>query len=445
MAVLYQILESLKFALGALRENLLRTTLSLLGVTVGIVTIVSVLSAVDYIEKGVKENLNFLGSNVIYVETWPWDFVQNPDYPWWKYWQRPRANYQEYMFLKKNVKNSDVVAISRAKGGVTLTHDGSSMGNAGIQGVSEGFNMISDLQIEKGRYFTRMELEQGRNAIILGHEVAQTLFFNEEPIGKTVKRKGLKFVVVGIMEQQGNSSFQMGGATPDLNCLIPYKSFNKFYTKSRRGPEPRIAIKGMESDPGLLELEAELSGLMRQVRGLKPKEDNNFALNRPEMFTTALDSIFAILSSSGFFIGLGAMLVGGFGIANIMFVSVKERTNLIGIQKSLGAQNYFILTQFLFEATFLSVLGGVVGLAFIQMMLSPELMKMVFSALLGSFLHPDYIMVMVEKIQILEVLRLSFSNIATGISISAGLGLLAGFIPAFIASRLDPVIAIRSK
>ena len=227
----------------------------------------------------------------------------------------------------------------------------------------------------------------------------------------------MRFVVVGVLKEQGENF--IGMPTGDDNCFIPYKSFRKMYATRRMwGVESVVAVKGRDDDQQLKRLEGELTGLMRTKRGLRPLEESDFALNRSELVGDQLSILFEQLSFIGFLIGLFAILVGGFGIANIMFVSVKERTNIIGIQKSLGAKNYFILWQFLFEAIFLSVIGGLAGLILVYFTTFISI---------GSF-------------QIVMTLK----NVLLGLFISAVVGTVSGVIPAAIAARLDPVIAIRS-
>lgn len=219
------------------------------------------------------------------------------------------------------------------------------------------------------------------------------------------------------MEKQGEN--MLGAPTNDKNAIVPYGAFNKLFSIGRGGVEPTIAVKGLDTDPGLQELEYEIKGVMRNIRGLKPREEDNFALNRPEMVAEAISSLFKVIGIAGWVIGGFSILVGGFGIANIMFVSVKERTNIIGIQKSLGAKNYFILFQFLFESVFLSLIGGGIG---------------IFIVFLITIIPQDALK-----------LLLSFANISLGLGVSVVIGVLSGIIPAVLASNLDPVIAIRSK
>jgi putative ABC transport system permease protein len=420
MHTLFQIFESFRFAAKALRSNLLRTILSLLGVTVGIFSIVGVLTFVDSLEKNIKDSLNFLGSGVIYFQKWPFVPEGGEEYKWWEYWRRPNPSYAEYKFLQANLKNSSSIAIFADRGNMVIKHDNNSIGQVQLIGGSEGYDQLFEINVEFGRYLTLDEIEAGRNVAVLGFEVAKALFPNEDPIGKDVKVKNLKYRVVGVVKREGQSF--LGRTTNDFNVIVPYQSFRKLYqtgTGRWYELESAIGIKGKAEDVGLVELESELRGFLRVKRGLKPVEKDSFALNRPEAIMNMLNGIFDILTIAGWIIGGFSILVGGFGIANIMFVSVKERTSIIGLQKSLGAKNYFILFQFLFEAIFLSLIGGLGGLILVYLI---TLIPM------GS----------------LEVL-LTAGNIVLGLGVSTVIGLVAGIVPAALAARLDPVIAIRAN
>ncbi len=415
MIYFHLLLESFRFALSALRANLLRTILSLLGVTVGIFSIITVFTLVDSLEKNIKDSLNFLGEDVIRIEKFPWIFGES--YPWWKYVNRPKAEYSEYQFLKNNSKEASAITIFAERFGVTVKHESNSLSGAIVSGIAYQHKDVFEIPVETGRYFGLQEIEKGANVTIIGAEVAKTLFPVSNPIGQEVKLRGLKFRVIGVMEKQGASITNAPSA--DDFCYVPYNTFFKMYSgQGNFGVESIIALKGYPDDEGLKNLEGEVTGLLRQKRGLRPREDTNFAINRPEAFSNFLDSIFGVITIAGWVIGSFSILVGGFGIANIMFVSVKERTNIIGIQKSLGAKNFFILFQFLFEAVFLSVLGGLFGLFLVYLLSFVSL---------GS----------------LE-LKLSLGNVILGVGVSVIIGTLSGIVPAGMASKLDPVIAIRA-
>jgi putative ABC transport system permease protein len=407
--------ESFLFALSALKANLLRTILSLLGVTIGIFAIIAVFTVVDSLEKSIKDSLAFLGDKVIYVEKWPFDF--KPGDPWWDYLKRPYVNQHEFQSLGKSLQNASAVSIFAVTGGRVFKYGNSSVDEKSLLGISFQHSEVSDTRLERGRYFTEFEVETGKNVVLIGAEVKEGLFGSGPALGKEIKIKGRKFVVLGILEKQGENL--LDAPSNDDNAYIPFKAFSKlFYMGQKRGIQPRIAIKGYDDDLGLIELESEVRGKMRTLRGLKPKEKDNFALNRPEMLASMVTSIFDVVGLGGWIIGSFSILVGGFGIANIMFVSVKERTSLIGIQKSLGAKNFFILFEFLFEAMFLSLIGGIAGLLLVY------LITFLPTGALG--------------------LSLSFKNILLGLSVSGAVGILSGIVPAALAARLDPVIAIRS-
>lgn len=421
MLALRLIFESFGFAWKALKSNLLRTILSLLGVTIGIFAIIAVFTLVDSLEKNIKSSFDFLGTGVIYVGKWPFTPEGNGPYKWWEYWRRPNPSVNEYKFLNANLRNKTAISIYAAKGNSVIKKGSSSIGQIGLRGAGEGYDQIFEININNGRYFTPDEVEAGRSVAILGHEVAQALFPNDrDPIGQDVKIKDLKYKVIGVIKREGQSF--LGTPSNDYTVIVPYNSFRKLYqtgTGVWNELQSTIGIKGNDFDLGLVELENELKGLLRGRRGLRPIEKDNFALNRPEAIANAISGLFDVVGVAGWIIGGFSILVGGFGIANIMFVSVKERTSIIGLQKSLGAKNYFILFQFLFEAVFLSLIGGLAGI-FLVFLLT--------FAPFGS----------------LEV-TLSAKNIVLGLGVSSVIGLIAGIVPAAVAARLDPVIAIRAN
>jgi putative ABC transport system permease protein len=420
MLTLRLIFESLGFAWRALKSNILRTVLSLLGVTIGIFSIIAVLTLVDSLEKNIRDSFDFLGSNVIYVGKWP--FTGGGGRDWWKeYIKRPNVSYAEYKFLRANMKDAQTVAIFADAGGLTVKGGNNGISQITLKGADLDYDKIFDVNIEKGRYLTNDEVEGGRNVVIIGYEVAKALFPNQDsPMGQQVKIKNLKFNIVGVTKREGESF--LGTPSNDYSVIIPYDAFRKLYqTGTGRWNElgSDIGLKGFDTDIGLVELESEARGLMRVKRGLKPIQKDTFAMNRPEAIANAISGVFDVLSIAGWIIGGFSMLVGGFGIANIMFVSVKERTSVIGLQKSLGAKNYFILFQFLFESIFLSLIGGLAGLFLVYLLtLVP----------FGS----------------LQVV-LSVKNIVLGLGVSSVIGLVAGIVPAAMAARLDPVIAIRAN
>lgn len=408
-------LESIRFALGALMANLLRTLLSLLGVTVGIFAIIAVFTLVDSLEISIRQSMSFFGEKVIYVQKWPWIFQEN--YPWYRYVNRPVSSMTDFRFLEKNLTHADALSLYVSKGDRTVKYENNSMEGINVVGITFPYNQVNDIRLQEGRYFSQGELDRNIPLAIIGDEMAKTLFPGSTAIGKTFQLKGKKLTVLAVMTHQGTNL--IGLPSNDVTCLIPFASFSELYRIKNGWLEPVIAIKGFKEDINLQNLEGEIRGLLRNRRGLKSFEEDNFAINRPELIATTITKIFDSISIAGAIIGSFSILVGGFGIANIMFVSVKERTNQIGIQKSLGARNSFILNQFLFEAVFLSLIGGVAGLLLVGLL---------------TFIPSSVFSVVITT-----------KNIFTGLGLSVAIGLIAGIAPALSAARLNPVDAIRSK
>ena len=418
MIILKLVLESVRFAWNALLANLLRTTLSLLGVTIGVFAIIAVFTLVDSLERNIKESLSFLDACNLDIRRFPYDFGSNQ--PWWEYLKRPYTNYEEYEFLKKNLKNDLGITIFADTDGETITHESSSFNDATLCGIAYSHQDVYDMSsdIEFGRYYTEQEARDGKNLALVGYLVAKKLFPRGNAIGKTVKIQGLKFTVIGTLVEEGESVF--GDSGHDEDVYVPYHAFKKmFYSGRNRGVETLVSVKGRPDDIGLVELQAEITGLLRTKRGLRPKQKDNFSVNRQDAIMNIIGSTFDVIGIAGWAIGGFSILVGGFGIANIMFVSVRERTNIIGIQKSLGAKNYFILFQFLFEAIFLSLIGGGIGIG------------MVYLLSLVSLGNLDLV--------------LTLGNTMLGFGVAGIIGVVSGIIPALVAARLDPVVAIRTQ
>lgn len=406
--------ESLLFAVDSLVVNKLRTILSLLGITIGIFSMVSVFTMVDSLENNIRSSISSLGDNVIYVAKMPWNF--DPNQPWWDYIRRPNPKLDEFRMLSKQVQNADALAMV-VGGNVTVKYKNNSMSNVEGNGVTDEYNQIWDLTIEKGRYITALESNNGRPVGVIGADVASSMFGTSDPIGKKIKIKGRKLEVIGVLQKEGES---MMGASNDRKVFMPLNFSRNFFNLRSSSSGAVIMVKAKEG-VALEALTDELTGLMRSIRKLKPKAKDNFALNKMSMISQGFDQIFGVINIAGFVIGIFSILVGGFSIANIMFVSVKERTSLIGIQKSLGAKNFFILFQFLFESIFLCLIGGTVGLFLI------------------------FILTLVLTYVADFPTTLGLNNILLGLGLSASIGIISGIIPSFRASRLDPVEAIRAN
>lgn len=404
--------ESFSFAMSALRNNKLRTLLSLLGVTIGIFSIIAVLAAVDSLDRKIKKDLSSLDKNTIYLMR----FSFGPsDIPQWKRDQFPNVKYDEYEYLKGTVQNTDNMCYQMFTNNQSIKYDVKTVSDVSIVPASYEFIDIQGLEFESGRFYNESESNSGIPLIVIGYDIAKKLFEGSEPIGKKIRLYGQKFTVVGVLKKQGAGVF---GDSNDTTVYIPVNFLRRLYGDNNDLMTPAILIKpkkGIDMDA----YKADLSQKLRNYRGIKTTEIDNFFINVLSGFTDLIDGIISQMNIVGWIISGFSLLVGGFGIANIMFVSVKERTNLIGIQKSLGAKNRFILFQFLFEAVILSVIGGIIGL----------LLVWIISIILTNVLDFEFI--------------LGIGNVLLGTSLAALIGLISGILPAISASKLDPVEAIR--
>lgn len=415
------IAETMGLVFQELRNNKLRTSLSLLGVSIGIFCIIAVLSAVDSLKRNMESGLNKLGTDMIYITRWPWQF-SNEEYTWWEYIKRPTMKYDEYQQLSDKLTLAKAVAIETWLSPQEVKFMDHTLQNASISGVTSQYDEVYTMNFMSGRYFTDGESVGGSEVAILGYEVAQELFPGGlQPVGKYfwVRANGSQFKlrVIGVLEKEGESIIDISN---DNSIIIPFNYIRRIVDMNSPMIDPMIEVRpkeGVTAD----EIKDEIYPIMRNIRNLRPAEQNDFAVNEITLAADALDNLFAALNMVGMIIGGFSILVGGFGIANIMFVSVKERTNVIGIKKSLGAKNYLILTEFLIEAIVLSLIGCLFGLLLVWVL-----------------------MLVAENLSDFGFI-LSWTNIAIGAIISISLGVVAGIVPAITASRMNPVEAIRSR
>lgn len=417
MVIIRLIWESLIMAIQSVIVNRLRAMLSLLGITIGIFAIIAVFTIVDSLETNIRESVNSLGSDVVYIEKWPWAPEEGEEYAWWKYMNRPLASLDEFEFIKEKSHYAKHVCFLSAVGR-RIEYKNNNVEGGTVFGVSEGFKDIRSFEVENGRYFSPIESQSGRNVVVIGSKIAQDLFEGANPVGKYLELMGRKVMVIGVLEKEGKGTFD--AFILDEVAILPLSYYSGFVDIRRDMANPQIWVQAKQS-VGVEELTFEVTQLMRSLRRLQPSEADNFALNQTSIINNQLDQLFAVLKIAGFFIGIFSIIVGGFGIANIMFVSVKERTHIIGIQKALGAKKYFILFQFLFESVMLSVAGGVIGLLIV--FIGASIITMT-----GDF-----------------TVALTWDNIVLGISISSLIGLVSGIFPAWQGARMDPVVAINSS
>ncbi len=416
MYIYYKLLiESLRFALQSLYSNKLRTLLSLLGITIGIFAIISVFSVIDSLRNSISDSIQSLGDDVVYVHKWPWE-MGGKDVPWWKYLNRPQPTEDEFKILENRLLRAQAVAFS-ASGQAKIEFLSQNIESVKVLGVTNSYQKVRTIDLAQGRYFTQNESNTGNPVVILGHTIAENLFGEMDAIGREIKVAGRNAVVIGVLEKQGTDMF---GQSLDQGVLSPALFLSKWVDFESERSEPQIIVKAKEG-ADINVLKDEIRKQMRSIRRIKPRDDDNFALNQTSMITKGFEAVFGVIDWAGIIIGGFSILVGAFGIANIMFVSVKERTKLIGIQKALGAKSFFILFQFIFESVFLSIIGGILGLILVAIL--------VFTA--NQIIDMEFV--------------LTLTNIIRGIAISFVVGIVAGYIPAKTASMLNPVNAINSN
>ncbi len=369
------------------------------------------MTTIDSLERSIRDNVSSLGNNTIYIQKWPWTFGK--DYPWWKYINRPLPTLEEAEQIKDKSLYADQVAFV-ASTFKTVEFEDKSVENCGILMATFEYDQIREFNIEKGRYFSQMESNNGRNVAVIGPTLAELLFGQADPLGEEIKMGGRKLTVIGIFKKEGEDMFNN---SMDEMVLIPVQFGKTMFDIKSDALDPFITVSAKEN-VNTEQLIDELTMIMRTIRRLKPVEEDDFALNQASMISKGLDSIFAIIDIAGIIIGGFAILVGGFGIANIMFVSVKERTKEIGIQKAIGAKSYLILIQFLTEASVLSLVGGIIGLILVWLL-----------TIVARNLTP-------------LSFALSLGNVITGTLISIVIGIVSGYAPARQAAKMDPVIAM---
>ncbi len=408
---------SITQALQELRVNRLRTFLSLLGITIGIFCIIAVLTALDTMTTSIKESVSVLGSDVLYVDRWPWT-GDGGEYKWWEYWRRPSMSFNEAHAVETQIPDAKYTTLDLQIGNLTVKHSDFDVSNITGYAITENFEKIQGIEIDNGRYLSPSEINGGTSSAVLGREVFDQLFPGQNDIkGKTVNFLGRKFNVTGVMKRTGQN---MAGIDFDNGVIFPYYAAAELIDVRSLDYDPRLMIK---AKPGVNidELKYEVEGVLRRVRKVRPGQGNNFAINQLSELSKQLDMLFSSLDLVGIVIGGFALLVGSFGIANIMFVTVKERTKIIGLKKAIGAKPSSILMEFLVEAITLCMIGGLIGIAIVL------LLSVVLTYGFGVSV------------------TLSLQNFFIGVGISALVGVLSGIIPARIASKLNPVVAIRTN
>jgi len=404
--------NSIRLTFKELKVNKLRTALSLTGVAFGIFCIIGVLTTVGSLEKNIQNEVKSLGNNTIYIDKW--DYSGGPDKPMWKYRARPIMKNEETVLIKQRSPLTESVTYLM-QSFTNVSHKDEVIENATIYCINESQIKIQPLQFEVGRYFSSSEFENGTNNCLIGYTNAEDLFGSaDRAIGKQIDVKGKKVTIVGVIKKEGKSFI---GWDYDKCVMLNNKYARGLFDLEMANPI--LIVKGAENTTTDA-LSQELRGVMRQIRKLSPLQEDNFSLNSVEAFSKAISDSFVTINIVGSIIGGISLIVGMFGIANIMFVTVKERTPIIGLKKAIGAKKGTILFEFLLEASILCILGGAIGLLLVY------ILTLILS---GPLDFPVY---------------LSAPMIFTTVCICLANGILAGIIPASRAAKMDPVKAIRS-
>jgi len=406
-----------KMALQELWLNKLRTFLSLLGITIGIFCIIGVLSTLDSMKRKVQGEIQSLGSNSIWIDKFEYGEGGGGNYPWWKYIKRPNQKYREMLTLKDNSSFSKNVSYF-VPASVTLEYKNNALENVNLYGISEDFSKIQNLTIGYGRYLNESEFQNEQPVCVIGFTNAEKIFGNaERAVGKSVTLNNKQAIIVGVISKQGKN-FLDGFAFDDC-MIISYRFYSTMFNPDNSGQN--LIIAQANDDVKSTQLIDQLRGIMRQIRRLSPTAEDNFALNDLNKFSEKTEEFFGVVNMAGWFIAGLSLLVGAFGVANIMFVTVRERTGQIGLKKALGAKKSVILTEFLLESSLLCSFGGLLGLLLVW------ILALVLSSMLPFTIY-------IEP----NIIGLAFS-------VCIILGIISGIIPALMAARMDPVVAIRSK
>jgi putative ABC transport system permease protein len=402
-------------ALQEFRSNKLRTFLSLLGITFGIFCIISVLSTISSMQLAVNNDIKSLGNKSIYIDKW--QYGGGPDNPWWKFVKRPVPRFEEMRLLRLKVPEAAHMDFEIEMQS-SVDFEDNSLSGVKFYGNTEDFDKIQRIIIGSGRYFQQTDFDRGTPSVVMGYSIAEKLFGNpERALGKTVKlADSRQALVIGLIQKQGQSL--LGGWDFDNSLLLTYGFLRQMIREEYA--QPKILVQAGDK-MSIDALKDELQGAMRSIRKLSPTQEDNFALNDIDSLSRMLEPIFTGMNIGGWAIAVLSLVVGMFGVANIMFVTVRERTSQIGLKKALGAKRNVIMMEFLLESAFLCIIGGLIGL------LAVFILTQVFSSMLSFKVF------------------IPLNIILLAVSICLVTGVLAGIIPAFIAARMDPVVAIRSK
>jgi putative ABC transport system permease protein len=406
--LIFEFRESLIIALRAIQSNKVRSILTMLGIIIGITSVVLMTTAIKGIDNSFQNGISSLGSDVLYIDKWAW--FTNVD--WWKIRNRRNIKMEDFEKFKEMAKLPLAVApVMNTR--QTIKNGDLRVENVFLNGSNADYVETTNFTFEMGRFYSEIESKSGRNVAVLGSEVAKNLFPRGDALDKNIKVGNVTYKVVGVLKEQG--SFILGAFNPDNQAFIPIETIFKNFLGQYWGT---VTINVRAKSPALVEdTKAEAEGIMRKIRGLKYNEENDFSINQQEGLMENYNSVVGVIQVAGLFITGLSLFVGAIGIMNIMFVSVKERTREIGIRKAIGAKKRTILGQFIFESSVICLMGGLIGLIF---------------AILLSMVINQFIPTSVQ-----------YDAVTIAIVVSLITGVLAGLAPAYTAAKMDPVDALR--
>ncbi|MFA6598158.1 MAG: ABC transporter permease [Ignavibacteriaceae bacterium] len=406
--ILLEIKEAMFIALRAIQANKVRSILTMLGIVIGVTSVVLMTTAIKGIDNSFQKGMSALGSDVLYVDKWAW--FTNTD--WWKMRNRRNMTMEEYERFKTLVKLPAATAPTTTTRQV-VKYQNKKVESVFINGSTADYLKTTNFTFAQGRFYSDIESKSSRYVAVLGSEIAKSLFPNGNALDKIIKLGGQNFRIVGVLDEQG--SFILGSFNPDRQVFIPIGTIFKSFTSQSFGT---ITFNVKAPSPTMVEeTKDEVESAMRKVRGLKFDEPNDFSINQQESLKANIDQVVGVIQIAGLFITGLSLFVGAIGIMNIMFVSVKERTKEIGVRKAIGAKRRTILGQFILESSFICLFGGLIGL------LLAVLLSMAVNQVLPTSIQYD--------------------SVILAISISLITGVVAGFAPAYTAAKMDPVDALR--
>jgi putative ABC transport system permease protein len=407
MVLLRSFIESTKIAWVALWANKMRAALTTFGIVIGIVSVTTMATLIDGINRSFESSLKMLGTNVLYIQKWPWSF--GPEYNWWDFINRRDMEVRYAERLEELSTTAQAVAAIMYEQDI-LRFESKSVERADLRGVTPSYAITGAVELQSGRFFSEDDYMRGANLIVIGTDISDALFEDRDPVGQTIKVGGLRFEVIGVLAKQGKF---LGLESFDGQAIMPATTFGKMYGFRRF---VQIQAK-FENEVLLEEGEYELEGLMRRIRRLEPGTPSDFSINKLDMFREQYAVMTGAIYGIGIFLTALSLFVGGIGVMNIMFVSVKERTKEVGIRKAIGAKSREILWQFLTESVVICMFGGLIGV----------LLSVGTTALVNN----------------LFVAYLSWDTVMLAFGICAITGVVFGFLPAWRAAKSDPIESLR--